>query len=214
MRHCLWLTLALLAPAAGGCDALAWFGYVLAPPPPKKTVLPEYPGLEDQHVAVVIYASPATQLDYQTVQLELSDAIGRELTKRIDGITLVDPRRVMRYQDDNHQWDRLPPENLCRTFTCDYVLLVTLLEFSTREANSRHLARGRLLAEAGVYRTPVGGRGGCVWRAAEPIRITYPPDNTVGMPARDDYKVRARTETAFAEALVKRFYKHKVPIEP
>ncbi len=214
MRYCLTIALATLVPAAGGCNWLAWWGYVLNPKPPMKSVQPEFRGLSGKQLAIVVYAGPEIQLDFETIQLELSDAISAKMNKHIKDIELVDPRQVIRYQDEDPRWNAIPPEKLCTVFGCDYVLLVSLIEFSTREPGSVHLARGRLTAEAKLYRSPAGGRGGCVWRARRPFRVVHPAESPMGIPTQSDWDIRIKTEQIFAEALTKKFYKHKVPIEP
>jgi hypothetical protein len=216
MRNYLALLLVATALSAGGCNILAYPMYAFAPPPPMKTVHPEYPGMEGKHVAIVVFAGPETQLDYQQVELEMFDAVSAELRKHIKDITLVDPRRVMRYQEENPRWRSEPPERLCKVFTCDVVLLISLMEFATREPGSIHLARGRITAEASVYEPARGGEGeapgGCQWRS-DIVRVVHPPQAPVGLLATDDWRLRIETERIFAAQLAKSFYKHKVPKE-
>ena len=213
MRYVLTLALALMTLAGGGCNLLAFPLYVFARRP-TKSVAPEYDGLGGKHVAVVVYAGPDIQLDFQTVQLEVADAVGAEMARQLKDLTLIDPRRVMRYQDENPRWDAEPPENMCKTFGCDFVLLISLVEFATREPGSTYLVRGRLTAEASLYRSCTGAEGGRVWRSAEQFRVVHPSDRPLGVPAGGEGRIRAETEKVFAEALAKKFYKHKVPIEP
>jgi len=214
MQYSLTLILASLTVATGGCNLAAFAGYMLIPGPPKKTIKPEFAGLEKQHVAVAVYAGPETELDFQTIRLEISDAVAAELQKRIKGTTLVDARRVIRYQDENPGWNAKSPERLCTIFDCDYLLLVSLIEFSTHEMGSLRLVRGRLKAEARLYRSLASGEGGLAWRAKELFSVVHPPETPVGVLAQNDWDIRIQTEKLFAEALVKKFYKHKVPIEP
>ena len=217
MRNSLFCLLVAAGLAAGGCNYLEHTLYVFAPPAPMKTVEPEYDGMRDRQVAVVVFAGPETQLDYQQVQLELFDAVSAELRKHVKGITLVDPRRVMRYQEENPRWDAEPPEKLCKVFSCDVVLLISLMEFATREPGSVHLARGRITAEAGTYEpdrsAQGGGAGGRKWRS-DILRVMHPPKSPLGVPATDDWRLRIETERIFAARLAKFFYKHKVPKEP
>ena len=213
MRTCLVPVLMIVALAGGGCNIAAWLGYVLAPPAPTRTQQPEFEHLPDRHVAVVVYAGPETQTDFPLAQLEISDAVNYQLRENIDGITLVPPRRVMRYQDENPGWEEMGPEKLCKVFNCDYVLLVSLVEFATRESGSAHLVRGRLTAEAKLYGRPNGPRAGLQWRSEEHFRIVHPPGKELAAPTGNPNKIRFETERLFADALVKKFYKHKAPIE-
>ena len=209
--------LGLSAACAGGCNILAYPMALFAPPAPMKTVEPEYDGLKGRTVALVVFAGPETELDYQQVQIEMHDVVSAELKKHVKDARVVDVRRVMRYQDENPRWDAEPPEKLCKVFDCDAVLLIALEEFSTRERGSIHLARGRIRAGASVYvpdrRAAGGQKGGCAWRSGT-VNVVYPPKSPLGLPAGNDRPLRIRTEWIFAERLVKSFYKHKVPKEP
>jgi len=207
----LFLSLASLG-LAGGCK---WLSYVLFGGMPAQTVEPTFSHLPGKTVAVVVFAGPAMELDYQTVREEVADAIGAQLKRHVEGVSVVDHRQVIGYQDKNLHWDTIPKEKLCDAFDSDYILLVSLAEFSTRERDSVHLARGRITAEASVYqaRDPAdGGPSKPVWRS-ETIRIVHPRESPLGVPAENDWTVRVKTEQLFAEALVKNFYKHKVPKE-
>lgn len=210
MRFLLLLALA----ATSGCNYLAWPAYVLAPPPPMKTVAPEFGQLPGKSVAILIYADLDTLMEYPRVQAELTDAVSADLCRNVKGVQVVESRRVLRYQDENPRWDTTPPERLCASFNCDYVLLISIQQFSTREPGSLHLARGSLLADAKLYQSVVPNvqQGGCAWRG-EPIRVLYPPDSPLGVLAGDDWPIRIETYKAFADRLARKFYQHKVPVE-
>src|SRR5512133_133275 len=140
----------ILLPAMlllGGCNQLAFPLYVFAPDPPTQTVPAEYEGLREKNIAIVVFAGPDMLIDFQTVQLELSEAVSAELRRTVKDVKIVDPRRVIRYQDENAFWDRLPPGKLCDTFKCERVLLISLQEFSTREQGSTEFARSRISAD-------------------------------------------------------------------
>ena len=222
------LVLAMLlsvAPFLSGCSCLNWMAYVAAPAAPTKTIDPSYTGLKGKTVAIVILAGPNVLLDYQTIQLEMSDAIAAELRGKLGNVTIVNPMRVIRYQDENPRWEAQPPERLCATFGADAVLLVTIIDFSTREPGSAHLTRGRVLAEASVYTaakdhgsptatTPAGGAsaGQPVWRSQQ-LAVMYPAESPLGLPTGDDRPIRLKTCQIFAQELVQSFYAHKGPKE-
>lgn len=216
MRNSVLCVLLAVTPTISGCGCVNWFAYVLAPPVPMKSVKASYPGLKGKTVAIAVYAGPETLLDYQTVQLEISDAVSAQLRQNIKGVRVTNPVRVIRYQDENPRWYATPPEKLCEAFNADYVLLISLMEFSTRAPGAVHLARGRISAEATLHR----GEGPGVENAAQPvwrsdiIQVMYPRESALGVPARDDRDIRLQTARIFADSLVKNFYDHKVPRQP
>ena len=214
-----------LCPLLAGCNMLAYPAYLLAPEPPAKTVPAEFAGLKNKTVAVVIFVGPQTQLDYQTAQMEVSDAMAAELRRKVEGIKLVNTGRVIRYQCENANWESVPPEQLCRTFNCDYVILVSLIEFGTREPGSMHLPRGRISAQCAVYAPPPASQPASQaatqpltgFEAAyrcELISVTYPPEEgSPSLAVGSDWDIRIQTEKAFVAEVVKKFYSHKEPKE-
>ena len=214
MRKCLLIILLSLAPFVGGCDLIHWIMYVFAPPVPMKTIEAKFDDLPGKTVAVVIFAGPEIQLDYNMAQLELTDEVSAELRRNVRNVKVVDARRVIRYQAENPRWDATPPEKLCKVFGADYVMLISLMEFSTREPGSIHLARGRITAEVNLYKATLssGSDENPVWRAG-PFYIVHPEKSPLGIPIEHDAAIRIPTEKLFAKELVKNFYKYKVPKE-
>ncbi len=212
-----FLLVALLASSAvfiAGCDLTGWLLHAFAPPVPMKTVEAQFADLPGKTVAVVIFAGPEIQLDYNMAQLELTDIVGAELRRKVRNVTVVDAFRVIRYQAENIRWDAAPPEKLCEVFGADYVMLISLMEFSTREQGSIYLARGRITAEVNIYKANLSSAGGGnpVWRTG-PIYIVHPAESPLGIPAGNDEEIRIPTERLFAAELVKNFYKYKAPKE-
>ncbi len=213
MRYVLILALAATALTAGGCNVLAFPLYVFAQQP-MKSVPPEFNGLGGKYVALVVHSGPEVLLDYPTIQLQISEIVAAELRRHVRGISFVTPPRVIRYQSEDPRWDALPPERLCKTFDCDYVLLITLVEFAAREMESLHLARGRMQADVKLYGRPGGAKPGLQWSSKQPLQVMHPPADQQAVATADESGVQAETIRLFAEALARKFYKHKVPIEP
>ena len=212
MRYCLLLALTLTLLIVTGCNILGPVLYIFARTP-QKTVKAEYEGLEGKSVATVVYAGPEIITDYVLAQLRVSEAVNFKLRERVNGITTIPARRVIRYQNENAAWMDEDPEKLCARFNCDYVLLINLLEYSTREPDSAHLVRGRLTAGAKLYGRPDGPKAGVQWSSKESFRVVYPPDDQVAAPTTNPTRISAATEKLFADALVMKFVKHKVDVE-
>lgn len=215
LRVLLWLSPALLL---GGCNWLSYPMYAVAAIAPEKQIPAEFDKLPKKTVAVVVYSGPQTQLDYQTAQMEISDAVSGELRRRVDGVKVVDAGQVIRYQMENSNWDSLPPEQLCKTFKADYVLYISLIDFGTREAGSAQLARGHITAQCALYAPPaaptsqpttmIASANDPVWKK-DAISAVFPKDVAVGVPVSSDWHIRVQTEKLFAQTLVQFFYKHE-----
>jgi hypothetical protein len=86
------------------------------------------------------------------------------------------------------------------------------VEYGTREPGSLNLYRGRINAQASLYKTSLDERKARLWRG-KAIRVVYPEHDPTGLLRENDRSVRDKTEAIFADKLAKRFYDHKVPIE-
>lgn len=208
-----WCALGLIV-AVGllGCGELSYLGYLLAPGERTVKVPPEFDGLASQSVAILIYTDVAVQYDYPYARLGLSMALTSELKKRIEGIKVIPPERVVTYQDQNVHWESMDRSRLGRAFDVDYLLYVVLDEYTMREPGSVNLFRGRIRAHANLYETSKPENEACVWTGEE-FSVIYPQHAPTGQPGQDDSRIRYETEKRFAELLAKRFYEHEVPKE-
>ena len=207
-KHLLLLVLAgLWCP---GCQQLGYLLHLIAPEEPTQSVDPEYKELPGHNLAVLIYADTSVQCDYPSVRVELSMVLCKELREKVKNLRVVDYRRTIRYQDENIYWDAMDKTKLGKVFEADHLLLVSLTEFTTREPGSINLYRGRISAEASLYKMDLPERQSRVWRA-EDIRVVYPPQDPTGELVENDLQLRYETERQFAEKLAQKFYKHKAP---
>jgi len=211
-RMAAW-ALSLLVGAAlsqsAGCNAVGYLLYLVAPQR-TETVQAEFSDLDGHRVAIVIFADQQVLYEHPFVRLTLSSAIGAELQRHLKNVELVDPVRVIRYQDERLDWDAMEKTKLGRDLGADRVLYVALVEYTTREAGSLQLFRGRIYAQASLYDVSLDEPESRIWHCPE-IRLTYPPNSPVGVVGDDDRAIRAETERRFAEALVRKFRKHEVP---
>lgn len=210
MARCLrqWICLALLAPLAG-CNHAAYWLYLLMPEP-TETIEAQFAELDGHVVAVIVYADQAIQYSYPSASLEVSARVSAELQEQLENVTTVDPLKIYKYQQQNIHWDTMSKTELGEVFGADYVLFITLLEFSTREQGSLHLFRGRLNAECAIYDVSQP-EGDCREWDTSGISVQFPKNGPVGQFSNDDHRIRYETIRRFAHALVRNFYEHEVP---
>lgn len=201
---CCWL---------GGCGAFQHMIYTLFGGEKKIPVPAEFADLENQTVAVVIFADEQVQYEHSMAPLELSLVMAKELRDNVEGVKVVDPYGVVRYQAQNINWDAMEKTRLGKLLGARYVLYVSLIEFTTREPGSLNLYRGRITAEASVWDTSLPECDARKWYAGD-LRVVYPENTHVGELEQSDVKIRYWTEKLFAEKLVRRFYDHKVTRTP
>jgi hypothetical protein len=201
----------MLLLAVGGCNMLAYPLYLFAPAEKNVTVKAEYPHLQGQTVAVVIYADMNTLYEYPYVRENLGYAIGGQLREHVDDVVLVAPERVSQYQDDTIDWESMPIQDIGEHLEADQVLYVSLGEYSTREAGSVSLARGRINAHVSVYDTDAEpGVDPVRWRQRN-VAVTFPEEGPAGLVGAQDDGLQMQTNRLFAEKLARFFYDHEIP---
>ena len=201
----------VLAVALAGCQPLAYFAYALLPIPRDKTIEAEFDGLAGHRVAIVVFSDQRTLYEYPRARLSVSAAVAEHLRRNVKDIEVISSLGVIKYQDENIYWDAQDKTKLAKVFGADYLLFITLVEFGTREPGSQSLYRGRVTAEVSVYDSSLPERRARVWKG-DSIRIVHPEHGT-GLLEDNDREIRHEAERMFADALVKKFYKHEVPIE-
>ena len=117
---------------------------------------------------------------------------------------------TLQFQAQNLSWANLDRTEIGKHLGADYVLFVSLIEFSMREKGSADLYRGRIAAEVNLYKTSMPEYHASVWHSSD-IRVTFPEGKTSIRVDRNDIRVRIETQRRFVDQVAKKFYKHKVP---
>jgi hypothetical protein len=86
------------------------------------------------------------------------------------------------------------------------------VEYTTREPGSVNLFHGKIAGQNSLYQTDRPEKEARVWRGDD-ISVVYPPNAPGGIPMDSDRAIRQATDELYAQALVKKFYKHKAPKE-
>ena len=142
------ISLALIVVISGtltGCGPAGYLTWLFLGDAKTVEVPADFEGLPERRVAIVVYTDMGVQYEYSHARLGLSMAIGSELKKHVDGVTFVDPQRVVTYQDENVHWESMDRAKLGQILGADYVLYVALDEYTMREPGSINLFRGRIV---------------------------------------------------------------------
>lgn len=214
LPRCLFLCLSLLA--VSGCNLIAWPLYVISPANQMKSVSAECDArLSNKKVAVITYVDQRIKHEYPMVQEYIGRAIAGEfekddVKKNFRGTTLVDVVRVLTFQQERIDWDEMPRTEVARALGADYLMFVTLQEFTTREPGSINLYRGMVTGTVSMYDASAPERDAMVYRSQD-IRIIYPEKRPEGLLGDDNRIVMHMTVLQFADKVVKKFYNHKIP---
>ena len=192
----------------GGCGYMA---YIFAPEPIEH-IPAECPELEGHSVAIVIYANPDVMYEYPTAKIELSVMLAQQFAENAKGIKVLAPEKVIKYQAENVNWDTMDKTRLGAVLGVDFVLFISLVEFTTREPGSVNLFRGRIVAEGSVYQCSLPERRARIWHNGS-LDATFPLEAPVSGFGGSEGPIRVRTEADFCKALVRKFYNHDINTE-
>ena len=192
----------------GGCSEFIYFFWPFGR---TKTIPAEFDGLKNRSVAVVIFAAESTQFEYPWAVLHLSAMISSKLRAGVRGLTTVDPQKINAYQHKNRHWVEMDRTALGKALKADFVLYISLVEFSTVEEGYVDLLRGKINGEIKVYDCSLGEDDACVW-TCENIRVAFPKTATVRT-AQNEAVIHSEIMVKFSEKLARKFHSYKVDRE-
>jgi hypothetical protein len=193
-----------------GCNLIS-MPFVLFAPDPTKKIPAEYANIKGKRVLILVWAEQATLYEYPKVQLEIGSHIWYYLKEHFKDISVVSPSEVYRYMESNPDWATEHPADIGRRFKSNLVMMVELMEFTTREPGSPNLFRGRVRARITMYDL-TGDDERPKGIALKPAEALYPPDRPVGVLRADDRTIRAETYKEFGRVVAQKFYEHEVKL--
>ena len=198
----------MLMMLVGGCGRLSYFFW----PWGRTTTIPaEFEGLKNHSVAVVIFAKENTQYEYPWAVMNLSAMTSAMISANVDGVTTISPQKVSAYQRKNLHWAEMDKTKLCKALKADYVLHISLVEFSTSEQGYLDTLRGTVNGEISIYDGSKREDDARIW-TCENIRVKFPKAPIVRTP-RNEAGIRAEILRKFSDELAKKFYTYKVDSE-
>jgi hypothetical protein len=200
-----WL-LALVSALSGlslgsGCNLIATAIYVVD----GQNARAEYPGLKGKRVAVV--CRPITSLHFRdsSVSRDLAKEVGVLLKNNVPKMTLVDPREVAEWADENN-WEEYA--EIGKALNADMVVGIDLEEFNLYQGQT--LYQGKSNIRLLVY--DVAASKDAAWERTMPQSV-YPPNAPI--PASDDQESHFRRKfvTYLARQIAHHFYDHDSTVD-
>jgi hypothetical protein len=198
----------MLMLLVGGCGRLSYF---LLPFGHTTTVPAEFEGLKDHSVAVVIFATPNTQYEYPWAVMNMSAMTSSQISQNVKGTTTVSPQIISAYQRKNLHWTEMDKTKLGKALKADYVLYISLVEFSTSEKGYLDTLRGTINAEISLYDSDKRENDARVW-TCENIRVKFPKVPVVRT-AANEAGISSEILRRFSDELAKKFYTYKIDTE-
>ena len=183
-----------------GCGALAQFMYVV-----KGHDIPaEFSEFENSRVAVVA-STDSSSFGPDPLSDKIEKYISVKLAGNVDDIEIVSDREIKNWIDING-WDETQLQDLGQGVNADYVLSVTVDDYSIREGAT--IYKGRSEVTVNVVETATGK----TTLTSGPDFMEYPEN---GRPAiqTDDRKFEAFYLAWLTERIAREFYKHDANID-
>ena len=189
----------------GGCGKFIYFFWPFGR---TVTIPAEFDGLKNHSVAVVIFAKENTQFEYPWAVMGLSAMTSERLRAGVKGLTTIDAQKISAYQRKNLHWAEMDRTAVGKALKADFVLYISLVEFSTVEEGYVDLLRGTINGEIKVYDCSKKEDDACVW-TCENIRVKFPKTATVRTTG-NEAAIHSEIMVKFSEELAKKFYSYKV----
>jgi hypothetical protein len=191
-----------------GCNLITAIGVVTAPD--TETIAPEFNRLPGQRVAVYLWAPPEVMWDYPKIRFDLAANISAYLQQNVEEIEMVEPLRVESHLEQVRSTG-LDAAEVGRHFNADYVIHVSLINFSIRDPGLAHFYRGRMSASVQVIDlTDEEGPEQVV--PLREVGVVVPESGPVGFHNATPEQVRVATHEAFAIEVGKKFHEHERPL--
>jgi hypothetical protein len=210
------LLLALLILPAG-CQAAG----AIANSIPEPFVAAAYPGLKNQHVAIMVWTDRGTSTDHPSIQPDLSKTVAEKLQEAADAgisevknIQWVSPEKILQFQEDHPEMESDPAEEVALRLpvTITRLIYIEIPTFSLHSDEAPDLTRGAATADIKVVEIANGKT--TVAYQEDNINIVYPTDSPPeGMPGLDEEHTYHETIDTLADAIAKRFVSHESDVQ-
>lgn len=116
----------------------------------KIEVLPEYYGLENKTVAVVVQCDPSILYEHSSVYGTIAMNVSRRIQENVPGAKVLDYRTVMQWQYQTPTWSMLPYGELADKLGVERVVFIEVYEFRLNPPGNRYLWDGACAATVGI----------------------------------------------------------------
>ncbi len=136
----------------GGCAVVKLFGGMAQNYEYQKRieVLPQYSGLEDQTVAVIVEADLSTLYEHPDTVAKIAGGVVGRLRRDVPNVRVVDPGVVINWQYRTPQWNALPYGQIAEQLGVNRLVHIDLYEYRFHPPGNRWEWEGACSANVGV----------------------------------------------------------------
>jgi len=208
-RSALGLVVFLCVFSIGGCAMIKSLAVYTAPKTEK--IAAEYHGIADKKVLVFVWVPPEIKWDYPYIRLDLASYVGAYLKENVEGVSIIDERRVEDYLAKGRQFES-DPAAVGRHFHADQVIHLAVYQFSIRDPGMAEHYRGRLASSVEVYDLAAKAEAKQCSQLCE-VNVVYPEERAIGFAHIQPDQVRQETYALFANEVGRKFHDYERPLD-
>lgn len=170
----------------------------------------QYIGLNEKSVAVIVAMSDQTEYKYPNARRQLAREITRRLALNVPGVTVVDPDRILAWQQQNPYWTARTPSQIIEALNVDRMIMVEVGEYRLTESGDANIKRGVISANVNVVEADALDPDDYAFTA--PLRVSFPDEfrTRVGLVSASADDILTITVSRFTEDAAGMFYDHSV----
>ncbi len=205
---------AVLLLSAGGCAVFGMVGAMGQSFESQKLieVAPEYYGLEDRTVAVVVNVGLDVRWSSPNLATDVTNFVSREIAANVSGAQVMNPAAVIAWQYRTAQWDALPYGAIAEQLGVERVVYVDVYEYRLNPPGNRYLWEGVCAATVGIIEAD--GFDSDSFVDAFEVSVTHPDVQGVGRDQLAQGVVETGLKSKFISRVAQLFYLHERPKYP
>lgn len=170
----------------------------------------QYTGLNGQSVAVIVALSDQSEYKYPNARRQLAREITRRIALNVPGVTVVDPDRILIWQQENPFWTARTPGQLIDALNVDRLIMVEVGEYRVTESGDTNIKRGVISANINVVEADALDPDD--YGFTSPLRVSFPDEfrTRVGLVSATADDIQTITVSRFTEDAAGMFYDHSV----
>jgi len=205
------LALSVVALLIPGCNFAGLIVNPIVNSDRKVDVDAVYRGLDNQTIAVVVYADGQLLFSNPEADANVCRVVSGRIAAKVPGARVVNPEDMINFMRENEYWNTLLYSELVEKLNVDRIVTIDLVDYNTNEPGNKHVWRGRIAANVGVV-----AREGTATSSdpdnlafAQVLSVNFPEDTNIGVVNSDRQTVELGMLASFGDRTAKLFYDHQ-----
>jgi hypothetical protein len=208
------LCFALFSSSLGGCAVASLIGGMAQNYEYQKEieVLPEYEGLENRRVAILVDADLATQYQFPLLIDKVTGGVAMRIARDVPGVKMLPPNVSIQWQQATPQWNAMPLGEVAEQLQVDRLVYLEIFEFRLNPPGNSWIWEGVCIANVGVIERD--GIAPDTFVENMTVRAEYPKAEGVTRQAARGEAIEYGLLAEFIKETAWLFHRHKRPKYP